>query len=891
MTRISPVIIFLFCATVGFGQRNLVAIDSLLLNADYQQALTLLAASPASSSRDTVLLRNKKVEALIGLGKLNEAASVMASIQTTDTFLEMVTQTNRGRLFMHQGRNDLAITVLLSTIQGLEEINHATSPEAANAITLLGLVYKFSGKHALAEQQMQRALSIRLAQVDEHHDLIAATYNNLGLVYTNVDNDKALEYYEKASTIYRILHGNEHPKTAVALTNIGFIYSLMELYGDALNHFEDALKIWEAVYAGPHSGKAFILFNMGEVYRQLANTTAARGFYERALSIYRETYGDKHPDIAGVLNALGNTYRVEGRYDEALTHFQEALRANLVNFTDADLYTNPEPEQYYHGNVLLYSLMYKAQTLEERYFGKSLRFSELTLALSTLKLCDTLIDRLRQQSTSESDKLALGVIATEVYEDGVRMAHEAASGAWKKRPYRELAFYFAEKSKSAVLLEAISGSDARSFAGIPPALLENEKALMASIATASQKLARKPAVEEERRLRDSLFHLNREYESFVKMLEREYPAYYNLKFNVTSPAARDLQQTLDNKTALLSYFIDEKQRRLYTFIITKERFEIMDHALSGDFDRYISGLRNGLYYSAAATYIKSSTYLSRLLLPRKFPKSVQRLVILPAGRLSMIPFETLFTKRADEASESWKTFPYLLNDYSVRYEFSAGVLAQKNADDHHTTAAGSILLCAPVVFSDNHLPPLPGTESEVREISALFSSRNMRSDVFIRQDASEYAIKAKALKEYDVLHFATHGVVDEREPALSRIFLHARPGAEDGNLYTGEIYNLELNARLVTLSACETGLGKISRGEGVIGLSRALVYAGAQHIVVSFWSVGDESTATMMKTFYRKILEGQAGYHESLRLAKLSLMEDPRYAAPYYWAPFVLIGY
>jgi CHAT domain-containing protein len=116
--------------------------------------------------------------------------------------------------------------------------------------------------------------------------------------------------------------------------------------------------------------------------------------------------------------------------------------------------------------------------------------------------------------------------------------------------------------------------------------------------------------------------------------------------------------------------------------------------------------------------------------------------------------------------------------------------------------------------------------------------------------------------------------------------------SEDGNLFAGEIYNLNLNASLVTLSACQTGLGKISKGEGVIGLSRALVYAGAKSLIVSFWSVADESTAELMKDFYREMLQHpQATFSTNLRQAKLRLIQNEKYTAPYYWAPFILIGF
>jgi CHAT domain-containing protein len=135
-------------------------------------------------------------------------------------------------------------------------------------------------------------------------------------------------------------------------------------------------------------------------------------------------------------------------------------------------------------------------------------------------------------------------------------------------------------------------------------------------------------------------------------------------------------------------------------------------------------------------------------------------------------------------------------------------------------------------------------------------------------------------------------VVDEFNPDLSRIFLQPDKEQEDGNLFAGEIYNLELNANLVTLSACQTGTGKVLKGEGVIGLSRALVYAGAKNMLVSFWNVADESTAVLMKDFYQHMLtNGDTNYSIDLRQAKIKLLETEKYWAPFYWAPFVLIGF
>jgi CHAT domain-containing protein len=571
-----------------------------------------------------------------------------------------------------------------------------------------------------------------------------------------------------------------------------------------------------------------------------------------------------------------------------LSTYQQAIKANVLDFNDDDISVNPILRDYYHGTKLLYSLLFKAQALESRYLGKTLKFKDLKDALAALHTCDSLIDILRQQSTNESDKIQLGVIASEVYSDGVRIAYEAGENAIATKMYFDQAFFFAEKSKGAVLLDAISDSNAKSFAGIPQDLLEEERNLKSAIALTAQKLAQKPPAEEEKYLRETSFGLKRAYETFIQRLEKQFPDYFNLKFNPSAPSIREIQSLLDSKTMLLSYFQDEKNNTLYIFQISHGNFKITHHALPAEFDKYITGFRNGIYYNELTAYAASAQKLNKLLIP-KIPAKITQLVVLPTGRLGVIPFEALLTKESTE--KNYKDLPYLLKRFDIRYEFSAGLILQKSKQGK-TSAAPSIFLCAPVSFPEkDNLNDLPGTEKEVKEISELFRTKNLKSDSFTEQNANEILIKSDELSKYSLLHFATHGVVDENNPELSRIFLQSNSDAEDGNLYSGEIYNLQLKADLVTLSACQTGLGKISKGEGVIGLSRALVYAGAKSIIVSFWSVADESTAQLMKDFYGILLDGKNDFGTSLQGAKLKLAKNDRFSAPYYWAPFILIGF
>src|SRR5690606_6102705 len=434
-------------------------------------------------------------------------------------------------------------------------------------------------------------------------------------------------------------------KMAIANTNLGFAYSQIELYGDAINYYETALAIWEKTNPQPTPSKAFVLSSLGYTYTRLNDNKTALEFYNKAMAMYEASYGKKHPDIAALHNRIGNIHQSSDNYEEALKSYQAALIANVNDFSSENIEANPAGTNFYNGNQLLYSMMYKAQVLEARHLGKTLKQTDLDLGLKFLKDCDALIDRLRQQATNEADKITLGSIANEVYADGVRIAFLLSDVAFKNRKYyREQCFYFAEKSKSAVLLAAISDTNAKSFAGVPEDLLQEENSLKAALALVAQKLAQKPTEEEEKYLRETAFHLNQSYQSFVQNLEKQYPEYFNLKYNVASPSIADIQKRLDDRTAVISYFIDDSKRdsptRLYTYIITHKSFRITDQKLPDDYDRSITGLRNGLFYMGENAYITSAIKLHNLLIPKSIPGGIKDLVILPTGRMSVIPFET-----------------------------------------------------------------------------------------------------------------------------------------------------------------------------------------------------------------------------------------------------------
>jgi len=218
--------------------------------------------------------------------------------------------------------------------------------------------------------------------------------------------------------------------------------------------------------------------------------------------------------------------------------------------------------------------------------------------------------------------------------------------------------------------------------------------------------------------------------------------------------------------------------------------------------------------------------------------------------------------------------------------------------DRRRDAPFDLLSIAPV-FSDIEnrkvngvdVSELPGSEIEVNRINELFLAKSQKSEILLKQAALESALKLKKLGDYRILHIATHGVVNPEYPELSGILLYPEKQLADGILYSGEIYNMQLNADLTVLSACETGVGKVSKSEGIIGLSRALLYAGSRNVIVSFWKVSDSSTSDLMVDLYDNILNKNMTYADALHAAKLKMINGGgNFAHPFFWSPFVLIG-
>ncbi len=889
--KILAATIFVLVSILLPAQEILIKAHTAFERADYEGAYFLYKEASeqfirGDKGKDYARCNLKMSECKILLGQPDEGRQLAKNAEyyieqyyPESYILKGETLTLQGKAYLNLGRNDLALEYLKVAEKTFGEVN---SLEKATCLNDLGIVYLNSENKELALQYLEQALSIRQSQLNSTELPIGDSFNNLGLVYQNNDPLQALIYFNRAKKIYEKNYGMSHPKTALVANNLAFTNADQGDFEEAYKLLESVQETQAKLHSGDHTTKAFTLSSIGRVQFMQENYEEALHSQAQALKMYISLFDTRHPDVANTYFLMAKVYQKQFNYQEAVSHFQKSIYANLLDQDHATIHDIPEIRDYFNADYLLSSLQGKAIAMEALHFEKTLNLKDLTGSISAYEKCDELISVIRQIRQNENDKIRLGEIAKEVYEAGIRLSLTLSDQTLKKKYYLEKAFQFCERSKSAVLLEAITETNAKNFAGIPDEMIELEDSLKAEIAFFEQQLANG---KDQEKFKNLLFQYQGAYHTYIDQLELEYPEYYNLTYSQQIASIEEVQQVIGNEVMLLSYFIGED--RIYLFQINGQGIKAFDINKSEDFEQTAAGLRNAIKFNLKDQVVNAGKSLYEQLIPKKIGKATT-LIVLPDGIIGTLPFEVFI--HMDSEGDNYSDHSFLIKDYSIAYDYSATLLVNRSKKPENPEE--SILLCAPLSFDKNEvqMSALPASKDEVKEIKYLFLS-NGGADLKIEGQASEKLLKGNELVKYKYLHFATHGQVNESKPELSRIFLSPSEG-EDGSLYSGEIYNIKINADLVTLSACETGLGKIAKGEGIVGLSRALQYAGANNLIVSLWTVADESTSKLMIKFYDQHLHNNYdGYNRSLRNAKLSLLNSEEYQSPYYWAPFILVGY
>ncbi|HKH48713.1 MAG TPA: CHAT domain-containing protein [Thermoanaerobaculia bacterium] len=828
-----------------------------------------------------------------------------------------------------QARVLYGIGVLLRDLGDLEEAIHYLSESLAlrqaagdvrgELITLLALIagYQSQGEIEKASDCATKALALSRSPGGEGREAsvlqaLASLQRYRGQLGEAVASLRAArDLYDRAG------YGQME---AQALYNLASIYMDLGDYEEAQRSYEQAL----AFFQGKNPDVEIRILNaIGRIRHLEGDPQAAIGYFERALNLARQR--DVPAGISEALEFTGVAYMDRGLAREGLRLLEQALalrRERRERSAEAGTLLEIAKAWQALGDLDRASALFgDALALGKQVGDTGLEAAclfhwavldrqrgDLRQALSRIEAALQRIESVRSGVSSE--KLRVTFLASkrawyELYIDLLMRLDEAEPG----HGYAAAALEVSERARARGLLDLIAEGRIDVQEGIAPDLKQREVALGAQLSWVQEKLDQELALDPESAKaagwRGQLDQLGEKMEQLAEEVRRRDPHYAEVRY--PTPLRLDqIRELLDDRTALLEYFVGREAS--FLFVVTHDGLAVHRLPPANELDARVQKLRQTLERPGALTlgrFRMEAGELYKVLLGPMAARLAQspNLLISPDGPLSFIPFEVLLVDPA--RGLSYKDLSYLLAEHAISYVPSASVLESLRGP-RPALAADAVPPKGLVAFGDPLLPAaqvasapirspaspgapplLPGSDREVRAIADLYP----RSEValYLRETATEENVKANPLLQTARrVHFATHGFVDEIRPQLSYLLLTRNPASvEDGRLQVFEIFNLRLSADLVTLSACQTGLGKQVTGEGMVGLTRAFLYAGARSLLVSLWPVSDQSTPDLMIGFYRH-LEDMGTKAEALRQAKLQRVKAGE--EPYRWAPFILSG-
>ncbi|MDZ4700496.1 MAG: CHAT domain-containing tetratricopeptide repeat protein [Rhodothermales bacterium] len=899
--------------------------------AHYEQRLALTTALSVSDSMGIARTHNNLASIYSNLGNIDLAlASHQQALQIRLAVLPVhhndmaSTYHNLGNVYLVLHDYEQSLRYFQQAITIREVLFGKTHIDIAGGYYSIARVHIYEEKYDRAIEYLDHALATLDTQQYMRHPLMHLIFRQKSSAQMKLGHyDEAEALLQQSSQMVQAQYGQDHPDMIQAHLSLGLLH---EEKGDmmaAMRQYEEAHAMSLRSQGDRRNETAVALLNMASVYRKLGKKAQAVASFERALGIL-EARGTERRTMAQAINELGAMQsEPDGDPDEAMALLQRAIYVNVPAFGDQNHLSNPDirTHQAASEDRLFDTLVLKAGVLttlfdregEERY---------VRAAYDAYRQAGYLVQAYLRELSTEASQLAWVERTHVLYEPAIgtalRMFRLTGDAG-----YQEAAFAFAEQSRGRVLASSITAARARHYANIPDSLLEREEDIRLRLTYYTRSLK-----EEEGQLdaadsarvtlwKGKVFALKREYEALIAGFESAYPAYFKLKHQTTTASLADIQAALHGtEDTLVEYFVGADS--LYAFAVTAASVDVTATAIDSTLADDVETLRTAIVDRNTAAFAETGHRLYQQLVAPLAPFiRGTHVTIVPDAFLSQLPFETLLSAPAAGGAPSYTGLRYLLDSYSISYAYSSTLYVDTRVE--HPPAARNFVAFAPVFMDEllagtrgaallaENLPApdgalnrgfLPATFDEVKSIEKLFvASRGWlgalfggKTRVFLEEQATEASIR-EALRDYRFVHLATHAFVSEDDPLLSGIvLLDDTTGGHDGVLELAEIYNLDLNAELVTLSACQTGLGRQMRGEGLVGLTRGFLFAGARNVLVSLWNVQDQTTARLMTHFYEGVLAGLPK-GEALRDAKRRLIASSDHLAdPFYWSPFVLNG-
>lgn len=859
-----------------------------------------------------------------GMGQMEKAIEYFAqgqaiSQELKDKETEALALTNLGLAYNFLNQYEKAIAYLEPTLLLNRELKNRQ--QEGSTLNSLGLIYAGLSRFEKAIESLEQAILVfreihyRLGEAD--------AMQNLGDVYRLLGrNDKANEYYERVLPIfreikYRVGEGN-------ILLNLARAYDNVGRGEEAQGIKEQALVIFRELKY--RQGESWTLLALGEGLSRQKQYEKALELFAQALLIARETKA--RTTEANTLHGMGMAKLKLGHTDEAvalLTESAAILKSIGDRRNEFGSVTSLAKAVLAHGN--------------------------LNQAIATIEDGVRIVESLRSEVLSPESRasLAAGVQETyQVYTDLLMQLDKAEpTKGWNAR-----AVEVSERQRARGLLELLTESRVDLRQSVDAALVTNERSLAQQLHNQAAKLAQATRPEQITTIKQQISRLEIELERAQADIRKASPRYAALT-QPQPLKLKEIQQLLDADTLLLEYALGEEHSYVWAVtkdaltsyelpkgeLIEKSARQVYDLLIARSIVKRgetIAQRRQRIAEANSSLPARAQELSQMILAPVAAQLGTRRLVIVADGALQYVPFAALpESVVGGQWSVAGQSQPLIVKHEIVSLPSASALAIQRREIAGRTMAPKMLAVIADPVFdrSDSRLtnvtsneeakaqnrlfdyersivhlaekpddttnaatrklviPRLPFTKQEATQLLALAPKDSSLGALGFQ--ANRNTVLNAALSDYRYVHVATHGVMDSERPGLSSLLLsmvdeQGKP--QDGFLRANDIYNLKLPAEMVVLSACQTGLGKEIKGEGLVGLTRGFMYAGASRVMVSLWNVNDQATSELMTRFYQRMLQQGARPAAALRAAQVELWKQKQWKAPFYWAAFTLQG-
>ena len=791
-------------------------------------------------------------------------------------------------------------------------------------LTAIGLLYSSLGDMQRALNAHDKAAQFFQKMGDKSGE--AVTLNALAYAYDTLgDKNRALSCYKKAVQLYRAV--DRRSSEAVTMGLIGEIYDSLDDKQKALDFYKQSLEISQSL--GDRRAEAYALKDIGDIFVYFGEKDKALDYFTRALSLSQSLSDPRGQAYA--LNSIGYVYEMMGRKQKALDYYKQAIALNratedrageaqtLHNIASLSRDLGDLKDAYDHGKALL-SIV---ETLRTKVASQELRASYFASAHQHYELYIDILMRLHRQDPTAG--------------------------------YAAAALEASERARGRVLLDLLNEARADIRQGVDPALLQQERDLQQLLNAKAERqvrlLSNAHTEEQAAAIKNEVADITSRYEEVLAQIRATSRRYDALTQPRTLSLPEIHQQLMDADTMLLEYSLGDERSYLWAVTSTSaiayelpSRSKIEDAAIR--LYRSLSAYsepqrgqspqqRRNALVKEDSQYSQAATELTKMLLEPITPHlGIKRLVIVADGALQYVPFAAL-PDPSDVKQGKQEQQPLLVNHEIITLPSVSIFSALRSEINERRPAPKTLAVLADPVFEKDdprvnlkrrtskrgvnttstrlnmsrgqqpmrsdapenlrerlHFQRLPFSSSEAMAIANLVPEQERRLNLGF--EASLSTAKSGELQQYRIVHFATHGLIYGSHPQLYGVVLSLvdkQGNLQDGFLRLNEIYNLKLAADLVVLSACQTALGKDIKGEGLVGIARGFMYAGASRVIASLWKVDDRASAELMKYFYEGLF-GQPRLRPAaaLRAAQVKMWKQPRWRAPYFWAAFMLQG-